>query len=46
MRGPGHKILILDDGKIEGFGTHEELLTKDPIYQELCHSQGMLGKEA
>ncbi|RRF90738.1 MAG: ABC transporter ATP-binding protein, partial [Coriobacteriaceae bacterium] len=40
------KILILDDGKIEGFGTHEELLAKDPIYQELCHSQGLIGKEA
>ena len=40
------KILILDDGKVEGFGTHEELLAKDPIYQELCHSQGLLGKEA
>jgi len=28
------KIIILDDGKISGIGTHNELLKDNPIYQE------------
>lgn len=33
------QIVILDDGRIEGVGTHAELLSRDPIYQELYNSQ-------
>ena len=32
-------ILILDDGKIADIGTHEELLRRSPIYQEIYESQ-------
>ena len=32
-------ILVLDDGRISGFGTHEELLSTNPIYQEVYRSQ-------
>lgn len=34
-----HKIIVLDDGKIAGVGTHFELIAKSPIYKEICHSQ-------
>lgn len=30
------KILVLDDGKMVGFGTHEELLTNCDIYKEIA----------
>jgi ATP-binding cassette, subfamily B, multidrug efflux pump len=33
------KIVILDDGEIIGVGTHEELIQKSPVYQEIYHSQ-------
>lgn len=33
------KILVLDDGKIAGQGTHEELLTSCEVYQEIYYSQ-------
>ena len=32
-------ILVLDDGRVEGKGTHEELLASCPIYQEIYSSQ-------
>ncbi len=32
-------ILVLNDGKIDGFGTHKELLENNTIYQEVYHSQ-------
>ena len=32
-------ILVLDDGRVEGMGTHEELLASCPIYQEIYSSQ-------
>lgn len=32
-------ILVLDEGKIHGMGTHEELLRTDAIYQEIHTSQ-------
>lgn len=37
------KILVLDEGKIVGAGTHEELLSKCKIYKEIALSQ--LSKE-
>ncbi len=33
------RILVLDDGKISGFGTHEELLASNKIYQEVYETQ-------
>ncbi|MDU6522812.1 MAG: ABC transporter ATP-binding protein, partial [Enterococcus sp.] len=33
------RIIVLDDGKINGIGTHEELLAENQIYQEVFDSQ-------
>ncbi len=33
------KIVVLDDGKIAGIGTHGELLENCPVYQEIYYSQ-------
>ncbi|WP_139905973.1 ABC transporter ATP-binding protein [Clostridium thermarum] len=33
------KIVVLDDGKIDGIGTHEELLKTSTIYREVYESQ-------
>ncbi|MCX7614208.1 MAG: ABC transporter ATP-binding protein/permease [Clostridiales bacterium] len=33
------KIIVLDDGKICGIGTHEELLKNNEVYKEICLSQ-------
>ena len=33
------RILVLDDGQINGLGTHEELLKNNAIYQEVYSSQ-------
>ena len=33
------KIIVLEDGKINGFGTHEELLKNNEIYNEVYRSQ-------
>ncbi|GAA0076783.1 ABC transporter ATP-binding protein [Clostridium sp. CTA-5] len=33
------KIIVLNDGKIDGFGTHEELLNSNDIYIEVYESQ-------
>lgn len=37
------KIIVLDDGKQAGIGTHSELLESCDIYREICYSQ--LSKE-
>ena len=37
------KIIVLDEGKAVGMGTHEELLASCPVYQEIALSQ--LSKE-
>jgi ATP-binding cassette, subfamily B, multidrug efflux pump len=34
------KILVLDNGKLVGEGTHEELLFYCDVYKEIYHSQG------
>lgn len=36
-------ILVLEDGHISGFGTHEELLRTNRIYQEIYQSQSKEG---
>ncbi|CUH94694.1 hypothetical protein P22_0760 [Propionispora sp. 2/2-37] len=33
------KIIVLDDGKISGIGTHTELLKNNTVYREICTSQ-------
>lgn len=33
------KIIVMDDGKVAGLGTHEELLAGNDIYQEIYYSQ-------
>ena len=39
------KIIVLDDGKINAIGTHEELLGTNEIYTEVYKSQQEGGKE-
>lgn len=38
-------IIVLDDGHISGFGTHEELLRTNQIYQEVYQSQNKEDKQ-
>ncbi len=38
-------IIVLDNGKIDAIGTHEELLKNNPIYQEVYYSQNKVGGE-
>ncbi len=33
------KIIVLDDGKVTGFGSHEELLATNEIYRDVYESQ-------
>lgn len=33
------QIIVLDDGKVAGVGTHQELLADNEVYQEIVHSQ-------
>ena len=33
------RIAVLNDGKINGIGTHEELLNTNDIYKEIYESQ-------
>lgn len=35
------KILVLDDGRMAGFGAHGELLQKSDVYRQICASQGV-----
>lgn len=37
------QIIVLDDGKINAIGTHEELLKSNPIYQEVYYTQNKNG---
>ena len=37
------QIIILDDGKINAVGTHEELLKTNTIYQEVYNTQNRIG---
>ena len=34
-----NRIMVLDEGKIVGFGTHEELIKENKIYKEVYESQ-------
>lgn len=33
------RIIVMDDGRVHGFGTHEELLSGNEIYREVYESQ-------
>ncbi|MCR5272340.1 MAG: ABC transporter ATP-binding protein/permease [Lachnospiraceae bacterium] len=33
------KIIVMDDGKVNGFGTHEELLKSNDIYRDVYEAQ-------
>lgn len=33
------RIIVMDDGKVNGIGTHEELLKSNEIYREVYESQ-------
>lgn len=39
------RIVVLDDGKIHGIGTHEQLLKNNSIYQEVYYTQVKGGEE-
>lgn len=40
-----HRIIVFDDGHIEGIGTHKELMNNCEVYREICLSQ-LSDKEA
>ena len=37
------QIIVMDGGKINAIGSHEELLASNPIYQEVYYSQNKIG---
>ena len=37
------QIIIMDDGRINQIGTHEELLKTNKIYQEVYNTQNRVG---
>ena len=39
------RIIVMDDGRINGIGTHDELLASNAIYQEVYYSQVKGGEE-
>lgn len=39
------QIIIMNNGSIEAIGTHDELLTSNPIYQEVYYSQNKGGEQ-
>ncbi len=39
------KIVVLDDGRINAVGTHDELLKSNEIYREIFESQTKGGDE-
>ena len=39
------QIIVLDEGKIDAIGTHEELLKNNKIYQEVYYTQNKQGGE-
>lgn len=33
------RIIVMEEGCVNGFGTHEELLQSNEIYRDVYHSQ-------
>ena len=40
------QIIILDNGRIDAIGTHEELIKSNAIYQEVYNTQNRIGGNA
>ena len=40
------QIIILDNGRIDAIGTHEELIKTNAIYQEVYNTQNRIGGNA
>ena len=40
-----NRILVMDEGRVVGCGTHEELLKTNEIYQQIVESQLKTGEE-
>ena len=40
------RIIVMDNGRVDGFGTHEELLIGNQIYREVYESQTGAGADA
>ena len=40
------QIIVMDGGKINAIGTHEELLASNEIYKEVYYSQNKIGGDA
>ena len=40
------RIIVMEDGKVDGFGTHEELLKTNDIYREVYESQTGVSDDA
>ena len=40
------RIIVMDNGRVSGFGTHEELLRSNQIYREVYESQTGMGADA
>ena len=40
------RIIVMEDGRIDGFGTHEELLENNQIYREVYESQNGAAADA
>ena len=40
------RIIVMDNGRVNGFGTHEELLNNNEIYREVYDSQTGAGADA
>jgi ATP-binding cassette subfamily B protein len=34
-------ILVLEDGRVAGWGTHDQLMAASPVYRQICLSQGV-----
>ena len=39
------KIIVLDNGKIDAIGNHDELLKNNEIYKEVYYSQNKVGDD-
>ena len=39
------EIILIEDGTLQGIGTHQALLKQNPLYQEICTSQHIVDEE-
>jgi ATP-binding cassette subfamily B protein len=40
------QVIVIDDGRVVGAGTHQQLLAECPAYAELAESQSLAGELA